>query len=286
MLQFQKILFPVDFSERCIHTVRYVADIARKFDSRVILLHVFDAYDPFGYGAASSTALYGTPVPILWEQRETAMSNFGKSALDGLAVERVIEDGEPCRTIARYARDHGIDLIVMPTHGYGGFRRLILGSVTTKVLHESACAVWTTAHCEELDERCGQCIDRMVCAVDLGDDSVRVVRCAFELAQAYRAELRLVHAVGSDMLDADAPFQRFLMDTAVEKLASVQQQAQTRFDTWVKHGELGGVVREAAMDWGAKLCIIGRGHLSKRLGSLRTHVNALIRESSCPVVSF
>src|SRR5689334_5688887 len=121
MLRFQKILFPVDFSDRSIHTAAYVAGIVRKFDSRVTLLHAFDAYDPFGYGAASSTKLYGTPIPVLWKQREAALAEFGKPVLDGLIVERVIDDGEPGRTITRYVRDHGIDLVVMPTHGYGGF---------------------------------------------------------------------------------------------------------------------------------------------------------------------
>lgn len=286
MLKFQKILFPVDFSDRCIHTAPYVAGIARKFNSQVILLHVFDAYDPFGYGAASGATVYGTSVPMLWEQRETAMSSFGELTLDGLAVDRVIKDGEPGEIITRYAREHAIDLIVMPTHGYGGFRRLLLGSVTSKVLHDAACAVWTTAHCEQLDRRCGECIDRMVCAVDLSADSLRVLRCASELAEQYRAELRLVHAVGSDMLQEDAPFQRFLMETAIEKLASVQQQAGTHFDTWLRHGSISEVVRDAAADWAAKLCIIGRGHVNRRLGSLRTHANAVIRESQCAVVSF
>lgn len=286
MLTFSRILFPIDFSDRCSHTAPYVAGIARKFNSQVILLHAFDAYDPFGYGAASSATLHATTIPMLWEQRETAMLNFGEAALDGLAVERVIDDGEPGATITRYAQDHGIDLIVMPTHGYGRFRRLILGSVTRNVLQNARCAVWTTAHCEQLDERCGQCIARLVCGVDLGEDSVRLVRCASELAQVYGAELRLVHAVGPDIFYEDAPFQRFLMDTAVEKLASVQQQAQTRFDTWVKHGDVGEVMRKAALDWAAGLCIIGRGHVNKPLGSLRTHVNAIIRESGCPVLSF
>jgi nucleotide-binding universal stress UspA family protein len=285
MLRFQNVLFPVDFSGPCIYTAAYVAGIARKFASRVTLLHSFDAYDPFGYGAASSTKIYRTPIPILWKQREAAMAEFGKPVLDGLTVERVIENGEPGGTIARYVRDHGIDLVVMPTHGYGAFRRLVLGSVTARILHDAHCPVWSTAHCERLEHRCAQCIGRMVCGVDLSGDSMSIVRSACELAQQYRAELRLVNAVGSDMLREDAPFQRFLMDTATEKLAGVQQEAHTQLDTWVKHGDVATVIREAADDWGVGLTIIGRGHANRRLGSLWTHVIAIVRESPCPVLS-
>ena len=99
--------------------------------------------------------------------------------------------------------------------------------------------------------------------VDLEEDSARVVRYASELAQAYGAELRLVHPVGSDMLDAGAPFQRFLMDTAIEKLASVQQAAHTHFDTWVRQGEVGEVMREAVVDCAAELSVVRRGHVNK-----------------------
>jgi nucleotide-binding universal stress UspA family protein len=46
------------------------------------------------------------------------------------------------------ARESAFDLIMMPTRGRGRFRAALLGSVTAKVLHDSACAVWTAAHAE------------------------------------------------------------------------------------------------------------------------------------------
>ena len=51
-----------------------------------------------------------------------------------LNVDRVAEIGDPAETITRYAHTQGADLIMMPTHGYGPFRSLLLGSVTAKVL--------------------------------------------------------------------------------------------------------------------------------------------------------
>lgn len=285
MLQFRTILFPVDFSERCTQTAAYVAGIARKFDSRVTLLHVFDAYDPFGYGAASSTKVHGESVPILWEQREAAMAQFGKPVLDGSTVGRVMEEGEPGAVISRFVREHGIDLVVMPTHGHGGFRRVLLGSVTTKVLHDVHCPVWTTAHCEGLDDRCAQSIGQIVCGVDFNPDSIEIVRSACELAKKYGAELRLVHAVKCDMLGEDDPFRQFLLDTATEKLAALKEQADTQLDAWVKPGDVPDVLREAGIDCRAGLTIIGRGHANTFLGSFRTNVNAIVRESPCPVLS-
>ena len=121
--------------------------------------------------------------------------------------------------------------------------------------------------------------------MDFSSDVVDIVRTARELAQTYQATLRLVHAVGSDLTVEGAPFQRFLLETAREKLAAVQEETHTHLDTWVKHGNVAEVVREAALDFGAELCVIGRGHADKVLGALRTNVNAIVHQSPCPVLS-
>ena len=57
------------------------------------------------------------------------------------------------------------------------------------------------------------------------------------------------------------------------------------FDTCIRHGSVPGVLREAALNFGAQLVVIGRGHATKFLGRFRTNVNAIIRESPCPVLS-
>ena len=72
-----------------------------------------------------------------------------KPELNGLAVKRVLVEGNPARAIVRTAHDEKVDLIAMPTHGYGAIRRFLLGSVTSKVLHDSECPIWTGAHLEE-----------------------------------------------------------------------------------------------------------------------------------------
>jgi len=73
MLRFQNFLFPTDLSARCVHFAPYVAGIARKFGSEITLLHTLDMHDPFGYGAASGTAVYGAceaEVKKLWGLQE------------------------------------------------------------------------------------------------------------------------------------------------------------------------------------------------------------------------
>jgi nucleotide-binding universal stress UspA family protein len=288
-MTFHKILFPVDFSEHCTRAAPYVAGIARKFKGDITLLHAFDAYDAFGYGALSSTVAYGVSADSVRHQRESALTQFGSEVFEGSHVTRVFEVGDPADMVNRYAQEHRVDLIVMPTHGRGRFRSLLLGSVTAKVLHDATCPVWTTAHSETLASASAEHVHSVLCAIDLYSETVRVIRAASDMAAACGANVRLVHAIaapeakpGSNM---DPGLERFLFDTAREQIAKCQEQAGTAWEVCLQNGRVSSVLRHSSMRSGAELVVIGRGHLQDRLGRFRTHVGAIIRESPCPVLS-
>jgi hypothetical protein len=86
----------------------------------------------------------------LTEVRKQCVASFLKSEFHNIPTTRLMREGDPARAIIEYAEDEKVDLIMMPTHGYGPFRRFLLGSVTAKVLHDVKCAVWTS---EELAAR-------------------------------------------------------------------------------------------------------------------------------------
>jgi len=283
--RFDDILFPVDLSVHCVQMAPYVASVARKFDSTLTLLHVIDASDPFGYGALSSTWTYGTDPAELEQQNDNEITRFAESVFSGLRVNRVLEFGKPGPEITRFASQNNADLVLMPTHGYGGFRRLLLGSVTSAVLHEAHCPVWTATHTEQFCASRSQTITQIVCGVDLSPNSTALVRTACDLAKQYGANVHLVHAVGSDLLAEEAPFQRFLLDTAKHKLAELQVAAQTHLESYVRPGSTAEVLRQAAVEAGAQLMIVGRGHARSSLGGLRTNLHVIVRESPCPVLS-
>lgn len=290
MLTFHKILFPVDFSTCCRHSVAYVARIAKQFGSEIVLLHAFDAYDPFGYGAASSTVVYGISEAALRQPREAALRDFGSNTFAGLPVSRMVEIGEPADCITEFIERQDVDLVFMPTHGRGRFRRLLLGSVTAKVLHDAKCPVWTTAHSECLEDQYSERIQKMVCAVDLSPATTQIICAARDVAQQYGASVQLIHSIPALDLEPEdtgvnALFQRFLFDRAAELLAAFQAEAKTNFEALVRYGRVESVVRDAASSYRAQLVVIGRGRLTGLLGGLRTNVNNIIREAPCPVLS-
>ena len=95
----------------------------------------------------------------------------------------MVETGDPATAINEYAEAHKVSLIIMPTHGYGTFRRLLLGSVTAKVLHDAKIPVWTAAHAPEASHRAHPQPRHIVVALALRPESRETMAVALELAR-------------------------------------------------------------------------------------------------------
>lgn len=216
------------------------------------------------------------------EQSEAELLRLSAGALTGVNVIPVVESGDIAQCIARRVNEHNIGLIVIPTLGRGKFRQLLLGSVTSKVLHDNACPVWTMAHAETPTAEQSTEIHNIVCAIDCASDTARVLEAAADLASIYQANVLLIHAI-PNLQDTNSS--RFLSDTAQEQIMKLQQTAGTNWDLQVKTGTVPHVVRDAALQQQAELVIIGRGRFGEPLGSLRTHVEAIIRDAPCAVLS-
>lgn len=285
MVELRKILFPVDFSQRCAAIAGQVAATARHFNAKVTLLHVVQTR-PMLFGEPVSAALqvYIDPAELI-KEGQTRLHSYLTADLKGVKTERVVVDGEPAEGITAYAQKEGIDLIMMPTHGYGPFRRLLLGSVAAKVLYDADCPVWTDLHEPSTTTRPG--CRTVMCAVDLSEESLSAIRWASSLADSYQAELILVHAIPaaeSTNWPDDFRFRSFLIDAAGEYLAELQKKAGTRAKVYIEGGKVAATVRDAALRHHADLIVIGQGSLHATLGGLRTNSYAIIRDSPCPVV--
>ena len=83
---------------------------------------------------------------------------------------------------------------MLPTHGLGVFRRLLVGSVTSKVLHDATCAVWTAAHAET--QRSPHLPQRVLCAVDGTSKSAALLQWADAFCHVLDARVSALHVVG------------------------------------------------------------------------------------------
>ena len=288
MISFQRILFPVDFSPQSDAAVPLVMAIAARFHSELILQHVVEV--PAAWYGTPEAGAYDALIDIssMLKDRRTALETYLPDEPGGISVLRSFQSGDPASHIIQYARQKKAGLITMPTHGYGPFRALLLGSVTAKVLHDAECPVWTTVHATETAAHSDRPWRQIVCAIDDDPRDIPLIRWAAELAADQGAGLRLVHAVsgfdeepGNDGCDP----RDCLFGVAAERIAKMQAEAGTQLELCLGAGVPGKVVRDFATRHAADLVLAGRGKIQKHFGRLRSNSYAIVRDAPCPVIS-
>ena len=284
MSTFSRILFPVDFSPRC-HAARpLVAAMAQKLGAKVTLLYAIQLPQEF-FALERSYPIEIDTERMCADACEELRRFYGADD-----VEVAAEIGDVAVAISSYATANNVDLIMMPTHGYGKFRGLLLGSITAKVLHDATCAVWTAAHTEEVKMGAHSDCKSILCALDLEKGSLDLLHRAVDFASNFDAKLRIVHAVPDAASGPDAAVYvstaNLLLTAAQEELARLQEEAGTKLDVCLGVMPVASWIREVAMHHAADLVIAGRGKLQSNLGRLRTNAYSIIREAPCPVLSF
>jgi len=284
MSKIKHILFPVDFSDRSNCAVPFVAEMARKHSAKVTLLSVAQ---PF-YASGLAGAPMIDPQMIL-DGVKSQLDDAFVSDFTGLRVDRMALLGDPAREIIDFVAAHQVELVMMPTHGYGPFRQLLLGSVTAKVLHDVHVPVWTTAHSGEAPDREHLAMRRILCAVDASPASIELMRSAAGLCKTLGATLRLVDAVPAmeawPERNLDQEFEETLRENARRTIQDLEKAADIEVPVCVGAGAVPDVVREEALQHKTDLIVIGRGALQGNLGRLRTHSYGIIRNAPCPVLS-
>jgi nucleotide-binding universal stress UspA family protein len=187
------------------------------------------------------------------------------------------------------AREHGFDLIVMPTHA-GVFRRMLLGSTTAKVLDDADCMVLTTQHAETITPRPLE--HRVwVCAIGLSPDSERVLRIATQWAETAHATLSLIHAIPSAQpglpvkLDLEERIESMEKKAARERVRELQSVVGSHARVSIAAGPIKDALVETARRLHADALIIGRSSQPGVQGRLRDLTYAVIRDAPCPVLS-
>jgi nucleotide-binding universal stress UspA family protein len=285
MPDIKHILFPFDFSGQSRHTVTYVRAFAERLGARITLFSVVPpAWSMPPIGMEELLAEHPK------EAKQDLKSLLEKTLIEelkGLTVERVAAAGDPAYQITEFAHANGVDLIMMPTHGLGMFRSLLIGSVTSKVLHDAKCPVWTAAHSEK--QHAPQLPRTVVCALDGSPRSGELAQWAAAFSQQVGAKLKLLHVVRpvSDWLalESERELQEELRRESRKQVEVVLAKAGIEADVRVAVGEIVETVTEEARQEDAHLVMIGRGTLQAALGRLRTHAYGIIQKSPCPVVS-
>ena len=141
-MMFQRILVPTDFSSHADRAVRIGADLSRRYEAQLLLLHVHEptTYElPDGYVENMPSRL-----DQVYDELDARLGEVGRLAtsLGACRVETRIIQGAIARDIANFASTR--DLIVMGSHGRQGLQKLLLGSIAQSVLQRAPCPVLVT----------------------------------------------------------------------------------------------------------------------------------------------
>lgn len=225
MATLRHILFPFDFSKQSLEIVPFVRAMATRFAANVTVLSVVPP--TWELPPKGMRPLVGDG-PREWVHAlQDRLDHSLIDELKDLRVERVADGGDPALRIAAFVGANQVDLIMMPTHGLGVFRRFLVGSVTSKVLHDATCPVWTAAHAET--QRSPHLPQQVLCAVDDTPKSAALLQWADAFCHALDARLHVLHVVGPmtdwPSLARERELQEQVREEARASLEKTQQAA-------------------------------------------------------------
>lgn len=299
MIEIRRILCPTDFSDFSRRALEHAVALAHWYEAEITLLHVV----PFVPSVATATFPPGvsplTLEPMSHERLLEELRRFAEpAAAAGLRFDTVVRDGSAVGEVLDLARTLPADLLVMGTHGRGGFERLVLGSVAEKVLRKACCPVFTVPQpAEGVPAGTPPLFRRILCAVEFSPSSMKALDYALSVAQEANASLTVVHVVEWSPDDEvrehrhfDVPgYRRYLEEEARGLLRrAIPEEARL----WCEPHEVVAVgkahqeILHAAREAKADLIVMGvqgRGAADLMLFGSTTH--HVIRESQCPVLT-
>jgi len=291
MLEIKLILCPIDFSEFSVRAYRYALSIAEHYRSRVVAQHIVELWRYPSAGFAASASLYDEFCQAVLESGKEQLQEFVKNHTQGeVPPELLVHHGRAPDSILSFAETQKADVIVMGTHGHRGYDRLMLGSVTERVMRTASCpvlAVCQTPHestAASKEQGGVHRLNRILYCTDFSENSDRALNYAISATEEYDAELTLLHV----MEEVPSPAKERAIAAATEhldKLIPPEGRKSLKVKTAVRMGkpyrQIIQFAAEAQIDMVA-MGVRGRGALDLAVFGSTTY--RVLQLGRCPVL--
>ena len=282
---FKNILFATDFSEVSQHALLHALAMAKRYDSKLTVLHVAPP--------ETQTPIPMDPVPLEsdWQKKKAAVSLARLEDFEPLHMyphETVLKQGNPWLEMVGTIEDKGIDLIVLGTHGRGVIGTLVLGSVAEQVLRHAMCPVLTIG-----PDVAPSLVDRdqlsyILFATDFSEGSLLALPYALSLAEENNAELTLMHVM-EELQPLPVKYSKELLADYRQRLWDLVPEDANLWckpQVAVEFGEAAGSIVREAHDRQVDLIVMG----VHRGGTVVSHlpwtvVHSVVRHARCPVLT-
>ena len=290
MPQIASILCPIDFSEFSVIAYQYARSLAWHYKAPLLLQHILYPLGPTGYD--SNKDPYEKICRQIRSEAKEKIEWFVRlHALAGVQPECIVQDGLVTDLILSLAEQRAVSLIVMGTHGWRGIDRLILGSVTERVLRRAKCpvlAVRKPAHHLPGTERDPEPIrlKRIVLCTDFSDHAHRASEYALSMAKEYGAELTLLHVLETFPSSTDIEGATRKAIQQLNEAVPSDQRRGSNVRSVVRIGKPYQQIVQLAAETETDLVIVGvrgRGALDTALFGSTTY--RAIQLGPCPVLA-
>jgi nucleotide-binding universal stress UspA family protein len=296
MIEFKRILCPVDFSDSSIRALAHAEALARWYEAQLTVLHVVPTFEPIQVQAE-----LGVPVqivnPMPREEVVRQMRPFLERAGVSSEAQLIAEAGDPRTTIVDQALTTRADLIVIGTHGRRGFTRLLLGSVAETVLHEAPCPVMTVSPHTEAAASDVVTFKRILCPIDFSPSALLALGFALDLARQAGGLVTLLHVV--EWLAEEEPrtsahfnvpeVRGYMVDDARQRLRSLvaeESRVWCEIDDVIVSGRAHREILRAAEARQADLIVMGsQGRGGVGLALFGSTTQQVVRSAACPVLT-
>jgi nucleotide-binding universal stress UspA family protein len=301
MIEIRRILCPIDFSDHSRRAFDHAVAMARWYGATITVLHVFSPAPVAAYAAGT---VFLQPIALTALDRDLLLAQTSafieQERTSGVAIEAVVREGNTAAGILDQAILMDADLLVLGTHGRSGFDRLLLGSVTEKVLRRSRCPVLTVPARLPAAPASPVLYKRILCPLDFSDASLQALAYARSIAQEADATLTVLHVVSHEFEHvadlASLAYGGMTVDdflkTREEALQKRLQEAVggategCRVESMMTYGKPWREVLRIATERATDVIVMGvqgRGAADLLLfGSTTQHV---VREAACPVLT-
>lgn len=284
---FARILCGSDFSEPSRRALQIADRLRATFGGSLSVIHVGDPL--LVQAAAASRSVADVQAETERDLRAFVEETLGAA---GASVTTLVAVGNAAAEIIDSARTSGADLIVVATHGRGGFERLMLGSVTEKVLRKAACPVLTVP--PTMLETSQVAFSTILCPVDFSASSAQALATAAAVAEVSQARLLALHVVegfgdeATDWCPCDDCTRRF-QERAAEKLRALvpaETRERGRVEEKLATGRPYVEILRVAGEETADLIVMGvQGRSAIDLLLLGSTTHHVVRSAVCPVLT-